>query len=92
MNTLLVSHDKDIENKISYFVDRITERVIKKVTHYDRSQMKKEFPLRVLVFSPLPLQLTPDISHFFELIVPSQSTIMKRVRSHTDVSWKIRHS
>ena len=30
MNTLLVSHDEDIENKISYFVDRITERVMKK--------------------------------------------------------------
>ena len=30
MNAVLVSHDEDIENKISYFVDRITERVMKK--------------------------------------------------------------
>jgi len=27
VNSLLISHDEDIENKISYFVDRITERV-----------------------------------------------------------------
>ena len=75
VDNLMVSNDEDISNKISYFLDLIAQKVC--YCNYSDAGVNYH------VFWMLQFQLSTDVHHFFDVLIPISGT--SRLRSGTEV-------